>query len=438
MSQDGGDEGSQIIELQSSQQKPVVPQPGTTTATQGRKGSKKPPDYPCLACGKNVTSNAVQCTLCAQWCHRTCTTLSAEGFKALEIQKRECGMAFWGCRSCMGFSLKVNNQLQEAMRRQDVVEEKVESFARNMDQRNGEMDRLKEELKKLRIELDNVKMHTTDSMGRELRDRDMRKNNIVIHGVAEPDESIRFNRDRIEQDKISCSQLFARIGVNTRQSDIRFCRRVGEKGRNPRPIVIGLNSEAEKKCILERARSLRGTEYDNVAMVPDMTRLQRRTEDNLVLEAANRNRQLTADDISKNLKWLVVGKHGEKRLIKGMERDQQSYARTSAQLQDYIPTPPQPQPSRGTTRGRGNTSMATAGSMLTRGGPTARASTASNVRGGGVGRGNAHYTSEYDLGARRRDTYPEPASATSTNQQQLHPNPTWWGERQRAGQGRQC
>jgi hypothetical protein len=41
------------------------PAAATTASQQGRKaGNKKQPDHPCVACGKNVTSNAVQCTMC--------------------------------------------------------------------------------------------------------------------------------------------------------------------------------------------------------------------------------------------------------------------------------------------------------------------------------------------------------------------------------------
>jgi hypothetical protein len=33
-------------------------------AQQNKKGNRKQPEHPCVACGKNVSSNAVQCTMC--------------------------------------------------------------------------------------------------------------------------------------------------------------------------------------------------------------------------------------------------------------------------------------------------------------------------------------------------------------------------------------
>jgi hypothetical protein len=87
--------------------------------------------------------------------------------------------------------------------------------------------------------------------------------------------------------------------------------------------VIGLNNEDEKRAVLARARQLRGGRFDNVAVVPDLTKMQRRGEDKLGAEADLRNGNLTADDREKGLRWIVVGKRGEKRLIKGVEREPQ-------------------------------------------------------------------------------------------------------------------
>ena len=75
--------------------------------------------------------------------------------------------------------------------------------------------------------------------------------------------------------------------------------------------------------MLEKSRELKYTKYENVTIVPDMTKSQRRGEQKLRDEADSRNALLTREDRDKNLKWIIVGKRGEKRLIKGMERDGQ-------------------------------------------------------------------------------------------------------------------
>ena len=78
--------------------------------------------------------------------------------------------------------------------------------------------------------------------------------------------------------------------ARTRRYQIRFCRRVGEKGNDPRPIVIGLYRK-------ERSRELKNTMYSCVTIVPDMTKSQRRGEMRLREEAERRNHEdLTEED----------------------------------------------------------------------------------------------------------------------------------------------
>jgi hypothetical protein len=328
-----------------SQQPPLQTQPPQQPPSQqqqpqqqqNKKGKSKQPEHPCIVCGKNVTSNSVQCNLCTLWCHRACTNLSAEAFKGLELQMREVGVAYWACRACLAFATKVNRQLQAASKGQDELEEKVDKNARSTEQNTIEIEKLRQELSKVQMALAKEKEERSDMLGEELRDREVRRNNIIFHGVPEQETETGNNRDRMEKDRRLCSDMLAVMRVRLRGEDLRFCRRVGERGRDARPIVVGVRNEEEKRLILRSARLLRGTRYDNVSVVPDMTRLQRRAEDKLSQEAETRNCQLTEEDHSMNRRWLVVGKRGEKRLLKGTEREQQYGNRREQQLGDYMP-----------------------------------------------------------------------------------------------------
>jgi hypothetical protein len=311
--------------------------------TGGRKAK-----YPCLACGKNVTGASVKCQLCDIWCHKTCAGLSAEAYKGLMVQQKEVGTAFWSCRACMGFAKKMNTLYQELNRRQDATDARMNQMDNRMSKSEQVVEKLSQDFKRALDKMEDDKAGNNDALCDELRERDLRKLNLVIHGVNEPGQHVGYNRDRIEADRRSCSEIFAAIGVRTNGGDLRFCRRIGERGRDARPIVIGLRTEEEKRLILERARALRGGRFDNVSIVPDLTRIQRRGEDRLSEEAARRNNNLTADDRMKNLRWLVVGRRGEKRLIKGTEtvpRERPPQPR----LSDFVGTnnggrPPRPVP----------------------------------------------------------------------------------------------
>jgi hypothetical protein len=294
-------------------------QPPPAPASQpGRK-----PKHPCLACNKNVTGASVQCTLCNLWCHKQCTSLSDSAFKGILLQFKEVGTAYWACKSCLNFAAKMNKHLQEASKRQDMIEARVDKNSSSINKNAQDVEELRQELRRALAKIDSDKEARDDTLCDELREREIRKLNIVIHGLHEPDQNIFNNSERIEADRRICGELFAAMGVRLRGTDLRFCRRVGERSAQPRPVVVGLNNEEEKRAVLARARQLRGGRYDNVAVVPDLTKMQRRGEDRLSSEAETRNRNLTADDREKGLRWLVVGKRGEKRLIKGIEREPQ-------------------------------------------------------------------------------------------------------------------
>jgi hypothetical protein len=236
----------------------------------------------------------------------------------------------------MTFANKMNRQFQAVSRRQDEMEEKMEGNIKETRQNSQEIEKLREELNKMKSTLESEREAKNDMLGEELRDREARRNNLIIHGLQEANMNTN-PRERMERDKQLCGELLAAIGTRTRAVDLRFCRRVGEKGREARPVVIGVRSEEEKRNILDRAADLRKTRFSNVSVGPDMTRMQRRAEDQLAKEVEKRNEQLTTEDREKNLRWMVVGRRGEKRMVKGVEREQQNFGRGEVQLGDFLP-----------------------------------------------------------------------------------------------------
>ena len=136
----------------------------------------------------------------------------------------------------------------------------------------------------------------------ELREREAMRLNLVLHGVPEPHQDFHEPRERMEADREECENIFYEMGARTRRQQIRFCRRVGERGLNPRPLVIGVYSEENKRHILECSRFLRNTRYEAVSVVPDLTQSQRRGEQRLRAEAEMRNQELTNEDQERNLR----------------------------------------------------------------------------------------------------------------------------------------
>jgi hypothetical protein len=337
--QEDAAEGEQLLlsqpPLSQSQPPPSQQPPQQTTTNKGRSKKQQQPEFPCVSCGKNVTGASVQCTICTMWCHKACTNLSNDVFKGLEAQAREVGVAYWACRACLTFAHKVNKQLEMAELRHNEVEVKVEQVAVKTDSNELRINKLEEELSRMRMTMEAERQEMNIFLCDELREREVRKNNLIIHGVLEANEAT-HNRDRLERDKAICGEMFQIMNVRLRPEDLRFCRRIGQRGQDPRPIIIGLRGEEERKQILDKSGYLRGTQFDAVTIGPDQTKMQRKGEERLQQEAESRNRQLTTEDLENNLRWLVVGRKGEKRLIKGAEREFTQPTRRPAQLSDYV------------------------------------------------------------------------------------------------------
>lgn len=160
---------------------------------------------------------------------------------------------------------------------------------------------------------------TTDSVFDELRERENRKPNLVIHNLVEPDGNLKTGLERKEADLEMVKKIFTVIGCGEDLDDnIKFSSRIGEKGENstnPRPFLMGFKDIKLKERILHNARKLAGSEYSEISLVPDLTQRQRKEENELRSTADKRNSEMNEQD-SLNWEWKVIGPRGDRRLIR--------------------------------------------------------------------------------------------------------------------------
>ena len=266
--------------------------------------------------------------MCVLWCHKECAGISDAFFKNMELQIKEMGNAFWACRSCVSFAstfgAKVNEKLKEVDKRVDALQNKVESASGELEEVKEKVTVVEKMVKKVEKSVENMEKNGDDGMYEELRAREAIKRNLVIYGLEEPDQSIRDGKDRMEADKEECENIFKAIRSKAKRTDIRFCRRIGEKGEEARPLLLGMNSETIKCGVLDQARELQNTDYHHIGIGPDQTKKQKQAEIKLTEEANRKNREeLTEEDQAKNLKWIVIGQRGEKRMVKVQERERE-------------------------------------------------------------------------------------------------------------------
>ena len=328
-------------------QEEILSQEGSTGDSQAqdktRKGKtvakKKTPD-PCLCCGENCGKGqaSVKCVMCELWAHKICIRMPDATYKQLEQMFKETGMAYWVCRPCQNFVQRVKHRFAENDKRHQETEKKVETNTRSLDGHEKEIEDMKQAMKQMAEKMEREKEERDGMVCEEIQEMEARRRNLVIHGLQEAPEAIRVNRERMEWDKNLCGELFQVMGARVKKEELRFCRRIGERGNMPRPVVIGVEEDREKAHLLKMARELKGTKYENVSIVPDLTRKQRQQEARLREEAESRNGRLTEEDRRNNLKWIVVGMRGEKRLIKGVERDRETFSRTTRSV-PFVPQP---------------------------------------------------------------------------------------------------
>jgi hypothetical protein len=216
----------------------------------------------------------------------------------------------------------VNEKLKQMDKRVDSLQEKVEANTGGLEEVQDKVETVEKRMEKLEKRTEEREAAEDDGMFEELRAREAIRRNLVVYGLEEPDQTIKEGKDRLEADKNECENIFTTIGSRARRTDIRFCRRLGERGEDARPLLLGMTSETVKCEVLDRAKELQNTEYQHIGIGPDQTKKQKQAEIKLTEEVNRLNREeLTEQDKAKNLKWAVIGPRGEKRLVKIPDRE---------------------------------------------------------------------------------------------------------------------
>jgi hypothetical protein len=240
----------------------------------------------------------------------------------MEVQKKETGQVFWACRSCMNFAHSITTKVQEVNQKVEVLRGQVEENKEGVAKANEGVKKVEKKVEKIEKKIEESEHRMEDIMFEEMRAREAIKRNVVIHGVRDPDNRVKTDKERLDWDMEECDKIFRATGANVRKKDIRFCRRIGERGLERRPILVGMKNEVLKAELLDAARSLKDTDYHTVSIGPDQTRSQRQADKKLNEKVEQKNREeLTQEDLAKNLKWVAVGQKGEKRIVKAPVRE---------------------------------------------------------------------------------------------------------------------
>jgi hypothetical protein len=273
----------------------------------------------CLGCGNKFKRNeaAIKCNVCGLWSHKTCSGISNDYFKCLAEQQKAGAAAYWACRPCATYAAGMNHRLKE-------IHEKADEAVRIAKESKEETVKLRMDMERDKVKVEKRLEQSEFSIMEEMNLREEKRKNVVIHGLAEANEIEGWKR--VEADKRGLNEIFTVLDVNIiAESDVEFCRRIGERGDRARPLVVGFFTDWAKSTLMKNSRYRADTHLSNISIVPDLTERQRRMEREMVEEAERKNREeLSADDQAKNLCWKVVGKKGQRRLIKAPDNGERS------------------------------------------------------------------------------------------------------------------
>ena len=341
-----------------------------------------PKKYPCLVCDKDVggKTGSVQCNFCDKWVHPVCGGISKPHLDILI----ENPSTTWTCKPCFGVSSKIKKEVQVLALKQDECRKEIQANKEEIEKVKSRVDTV--ERKVDAIDKDVIIKQSNDLVFRELRERESRRDNLVIHKIPELLGASVTNKDRRDHDLKKTLEIFEYLDCSISRDGIKFIYRPGDKivPEWPRPVILGLKDPGARQYILSHSNKLTNSIHSHISIVPDLTIQQRSEEEGLRREADKLNSELSEEE-ALNWEWVLVGLRGQKRIIKrriveGRGRGGRFRGR-GGEVRTSLPAPTRPSgeqrqevvrdsrtlrgdgggviPLRGTSRGRGTSSSRT-------------------------------------------------------------------------------
>ena len=281
-----------------------------------------PVKNPCIDCKKATTSKSISCCVCQRWVHADCVGL--ETYNLVSHMKEREGYHVWSCSGCTAAYKQLSDACATNTKTIQVLTETVTKLAESVNSQkesiaatNLRVDNLDEKIDKVKADKENMKKETESSVFRELNEIKARKKNLVFHGIPEAEASLAA-KDKKDQDMTELVEVLSKIDVTIDvDSDVKACIRIGQKNNEEpdktRPLLIVFDKEDIRDSILKNARKLADTAYNDISIVPDLTKKQRIEESKLRKEADEKNQNMD-EETAKNWIYRCIGPRGEQRV----------------------------------------------------------------------------------------------------------------------------
>lgn len=229
------------------------------------------------------------------------------------------------CRRLMVKMTKRMKELEEAVmelrNKVTLLEVEKETVTEKLKVVEGKADQAKHGLVEVEKEVENgmekAKEEVKLVIKTEMKEREVRSNNIVVYGIPESNEADTDKRK--EHDKKQVIEMMKVLEVETK-GEVMVKYRAGkirEDGKG-RPMVVKVKEDEEREKILSHARKLSGKpEWKSVFISPDMT-WEQREEEKKVEKRLREEAEKKTEDAKKDGKtggYIVVGRRGARRVV---------------------------------------------------------------------------------------------------------------------------
>ena len=243
----------------------------------------------CPYCHTSAEGSSIECAICEQWFHFTCAKISVA--LQLEMKEDEEDQITWNCKECNRGAKKIMGHITKLTIRMKKQEDKLDDIQQQLtNMKDDQINRRPNQ----EINKDSIKDIVEDQIT-EFRERELRKENLIIHNIPEP------NKSTTEQDRKDDTAFVKCIAreLLIENTQIKSTQRLGQKGEKPRLTKITVGSVAQKRDILQKARNLRESidpRMQNIFISPDLSK-RAREEGKALRDELHRRRNLGETDL---------------------------------------------------------------------------------------------------------------------------------------------
>jgi hypothetical protein len=164
--------------------------------------------------------------------------------KCVDQHFKDNGSTLWNCQPCATYAKGITARLREMEGGLEAVEKNQEEQDEKIVGVEKKVFIIDRALQKRDERVGEIVVNKEKSVYEEIREREMRKKNAILHGGGELQAERPPWEERTRWDKQSCVNIFAAIEVGISEDAIKFTQKIGEGGEEPRPLLTGFYTEA--------------------------------------------------------------------------------------------------------------------------------------------------------------------------------------------------